>query len=146
MNEEENPKPSFGKVAGAMARAAATALRPKYGTITPADLDARIRSGEALTIIDVRTSDVFEERHIEGAVNLPFPDFDDHRSEVPVGRPVVAVCYRGLISRTAAQHLADDGHATVVNLEGGMSGWQEHLRSAGAAVGDSAFDDDGAGS
>jgi rhodanese-related sulfurtransferase len=38
---------------------------------------------------------------------------------------VVTVCYLGMLSRTAAQHLVADGHTKVLNLDRGMKGWRE---------------------
>lgn len=123
--------PPTATVAKALAKAASTTVRPKYGTISAAELGRRIRDGEAITIIDVRLASDFAEGHIDGAINCPFADFDQHRSTVPHGTPIVSVCYRGMLSRTAAQQLAADGHEPVLNLDQGMSGWDRYLAGAG---------------
>lgn len=119
--------PAGPAVAWALARAAMTGLRRRYQTISPTDLEAMTRSDQPPTIVDVRRAEDFEAGHIDGALNLPFDDFDDHRDEVPRGAPVVAVCYLGMLSRTAAQHLVGDGHDVVFNLDRGMKGWREFV-------------------
>lgn len=126
MSSDHAPKPSAPRVARALARAAATSLRRRYRTITPAELDTMRRSSEPPTIVDVRLADDFGAGHIDGALNLPYDAFDSHRDEVPRGAPVVTVCYLGMLSRTAAQHLVADGHTTVFNLDRGMKGWRDY--------------------
>ena len=125
MTSSSARKPSAPTVAKALVRAAGISLRPRYRTISPDELDALIRSGEPPTIVDVRQAADFEDGHIAGALNLPFDEFDVHRRDVPRGGPIVTVCYLGMLSRTAAQHLVADGHEMVLNLDRGMKGWRE---------------------
>lgn len=132
MNREHPDRPSVPKVATALARAAITSLRAHYDTITPAELVALLGSDEEVTVIDVRTAQDYAVGHIDGAVNLPFTDLDDLAGAVPHGGPVVAVCYLGMLSRTAAQRLVADGHQPVFNLDGGMKAWRGQ---AGGTVG-----------
>lgn len=82
-------------------------------------------SVEPPTIVDVRLPDDFLGGHIDGAINLPYHQPATHRHAVPRGRPVVVVCYLGMLSRTVAQRLVADGHEVVLNLDGGMKGWRD---------------------
>ena len=110
----------------ALARAAGTSLRRRYETITPSGLADLMASSDSVTIVDVRLPSDFESGHIEGAINIPYIDFDAHAADVPRGPTVVAVCYLGMLSRTAAQRMVADGHVRVLNLDRGMAGWRDH--------------------
>jgi rhodanese-related sulfurtransferase len=56
------------------------------------------------------------------ARHIPLGALPARLSELPTGRPVVAVCQSGLRSARAARVLARAGHE-VYNLRGGMRAW-----------------------
>ena len=80
-----------------------------------------------LTILDVRSP---EELHgpdgfIEGSLNIPLPELEARRQEIPSGKPVVVVCHSGSRSALATQQLLKEGLREVANLRGGLSHWND---------------------
>jgi glyoxylase-like metal-dependent hydrolase (beta-lactamase superfamily II)/rhodanese-related sulfurtransferase len=80
-----------------------------------------------LTILDVRSP---EELHgpdgfIEGSLNIPLPELEARRQEIPSGKPVVVVCHSGSRSALATQQLLKEGLSEVANLRGGLSHWND---------------------
>lgn len=58
------------------------------------DFQRMAMSGEAL-ILDARSADAYAQGHIEGAVNLPFPDFTAQSLDRTIGdetRPILIYC------------------------------------------------------
>jgi phage shock protein E len=74
-------------------------------------------------LLDVRTPGEFQERHLEGAVNIPVQELDRRLAEVGAkDRPVVVYCRSGARSGRAKGMLEAAGFRKVVNL-GPMSAW-----------------------
>jgi rhodanese-related sulfurtransferase len=93
-------------------------------TITPAELLALRKRGEAANVIDVRTPAEFGEVHVDFARNVPLDRLDpativaDHggRSE-----PIYFVCRSGGRSKSACEKMIAAGISNVVSVEGGTS-------------------------
>jgi len=80
--------------------------------------------GRPVVLLDVRTPNEFEERHIPGAMLIPLQDLESRVSDVPnSGMPIAVVCEHGLRSASACQLLAEHGYGPLFNLSGGMRGW-----------------------
>ena len=90
-------------------------------TISPAELRAKLRSGEQLTVLDVREPYEFAARHIPHAVNYPVSRLTVTRPDLPKGL-VVTVCEHGVRSEAARRLLAKAGY-TVMSMRGGMASW-----------------------
>jgi rhodanese-related sulfurtransferase len=86
-----------------------------------------LRSGEGVTVVDVREPDEYEDGHIPGAKPLPrglleykaaeeLPDKDAH---------IVVHCALGGRGALAARSLKEMGYTNVANMEGGMKDWKE---------------------
>ncbi|HEX6853595.1 MAG TPA: MBL fold metallo-hydrolase [Candidatus Polarisedimenticolaceae bacterium] len=95
------------------------------------ELKRRLESGAAVTVVDVRERPEHEAWSIHGSVNLPAYDslragrdepLRSQAASLPAGRPVVAVCKAGVISRRAAATLAQLGFEAA-SLSGGMRAW-----------------------
>ncbi|MFB6081451.1 MAG: MBL fold metallo-hydrolase [Halanaeroarchaeum sp.] len=109
-----------------------SALLPDGGhEVTPDDLYRRIRRGESVHLLDVRTPEEFAEWHIDGdsvtATNVPGPAFEDgvpdSITRAPAAdEPFVVVCAKGISSATIAARLRDAG-IEAANLADGMEGW-----------------------
>jgi glyoxylase-like metal-dependent hydrolase (beta-lactamase superfamily II) len=105
-------------------------------TVAPAELFARLRDGERLTVLDVRDRDEFEAWHVDGAgvdaVQIPHVKFIAASATGTVADlaadlsdPVVVVCGYGESSAEVAEMLADAGR-DAANLAGGMDAWAEY--------------------
>jgi rhodanese-related sulfurtransferase len=89
-----------------------------------------------LTILDVRSPEELQgpDGHISGSLNIPLPELERRRHDIPSGKPVVVVCHSGSRSALATQQLLKAGLSEVANLRGGLSRWSdEGYPLAGAA-------------
>mgnify|MGYP000330224365 CR=1 FL=1 len=100
--------------------------------ITADRLADRIDADEQFTLIDTRPGDSFEAWHVRDAENVPYdPDeglSEDQLNEVNAladGRPVVAICGKGLTSTPFAFELEEHGYDDVAVVTGGMEAWSK---------------------
>ena len=93
----------------------------------PADLQRRLKSGEPLTVIDVRDPDEYRDGYIEGATNISrgFLEFRVGAAVSDSASPIVLYCQSGLRSMLAAKALKDLGYTNVINLQGGYQKWAQ---------------------
>jgi len=74
-------------------------------------------------LLDVRTPNEWQQRHIDGGVNIPLNRLPAHFGEIPRDRPVVVFCAGGYRSSIAASLLQRDGFVQVTEMTGGISAW-----------------------
>ena len=89
-----------------------------------ADLQAQLAKGAKLTVIDVRTPELFAQGHIPGALNVP-ASLCPHKRLPPLGK--VIVCGEGLgrdATESAAAALSAKPGITTDILEGGFFAWE----------------------
>lgn len=92
--------------------------------VSRADLRARRAAGEAVVVVDVRSSEEFAAGHIEGAIHIPVAEIEADPTRLPLDRPIVTACGKGGgRSEGAATALAAAGASDVGFLEGGTLGW-----------------------
>jgi rhodanese-related sulfurtransferase/DNA-binding MarR family transcriptional regulator len=104
--------------------------RDDFEPIGRAELVKRLKTG-AVTLIDVRPAEVFEQGHIEGAVSVPLDQVKDWAKSAPKRKQVVAYC-RGPYCVYALKALAELRKRGITGLrsEDGVSEW----RAAGLPV------------
>ncbi|MEN9934617.1 MAG: hypothetical protein RLZZ387_1196 [Chloroflexota bacterium] len=90
---------------------------------TVQEVSRRIAAGEQLFLLDVREPDEFAEARIAGATLIPLGQLAVRAGEIPLDRPVIAVCRSGARSGVATDMLRKAGHPSVVNMGGGMIAW-----------------------
>ena len=80
---------------------------------------------QRLTILDVRSPEELSgpDGRIEGSLNIPLPELEARRGDIPADRPVVVVCHAGSRSALATQQLLKAGFSQVANLRGGLVRW-----------------------
>lgn len=78
-------------------------------------------------ILDVRTSAEYATGHIPNAVLLDFnsPDFADKIEAMPKNATYLVYCRSGARSAKAATLLREKGFLEVLEIKGGMIGWQK---------------------
>jgi rhodanese-related sulfurtransferase len=81
---------------------------------------------EDVQLVDVRTSQEYEEEHIVNSQNIDFssPTFDEDIAKLDKGKPVILYCKGGGRSAKCAKKLKDAGFEKVYDLEGGISKWK----------------------
>jgi len=100
-----------------------------YKEIYPEEYNTRFKEGgEAHLLLDVRTTEEYEEIRIPGAVHIPLDEVMSRLDEITGAAgdtPIVLVCRSGGRSAMAAQALRGAGlaDADLYNLETGTMGW-----------------------
>ena len=74
-------------------------------------------------ILDVRERREWKAGHAPGSKNIPLSTLASRTDELAADRRYIAVCRSGSRSRSATAQLRSAG-LDVVNLKGGMHGWQ----------------------
>jgi len=76
-------------------------------------------------LIDVRTTQEYDEGHIEKASNIDFnaPDFNDQISKLDKDQPFLIYCAAGGRSAKAATLMESLGFKKVYELKGGYRNW-----------------------
>ena len=113
----------FSACGGRAAVSQSSAAPAEVKTITPEAAKARLDSGDALVLLDVRTAEEYAEAHIDGAVLLPSEDIGDTAPALlPVKDAEIIVCGGGQDGGEAAQKLANLGYTNVSDL-GDLQNW-----------------------
>ncbi|MFJ3407539.1 rhodanese-like domain-containing protein [Promicromonospora sp. NPDC090134] len=79
--------------------------------------------GEGALVVDVRREREWRDHHVPGSVHLPLTDLAARAEELPDDRVLIAFCTGGLLSRGAANLLAELGFEAV-SLARGLVGWR----------------------
>ena len=98
-----------------------------YKTITPAELDARMRRGEELLLIDVREVFEHELARVEGARLLPLSVFREWAGALDPAAEIVVMCHHGIRSAQVCAFLAQQGFDKLSNLAGGIDRWSREV-------------------
>jgi len=87
---------------------------------------ARLGSGPAVVLLDVREREEFREGHIDGAISLPrgFLEIRVEESIPAKDTPIVTCCAGGTRSLIAARTLKEMGYTNVVSMAGGFTAWK----------------------
>ena len=92
--------------------------------ITATTLAERLASPQAPLVLDVRTEKEWQERRIDGSLNIPLNQLQERMHEVPEGQMVVIHCASGYRSSIASslwdQTRAEEG----ADLVGGIAAWE----------------------
>ena len=91
-------------------------------TITNAELQNILVSGEECTILDVREAAEFAFGHIPSAISVPLGELESARLDKT--KQIYVVCRTGNRSDVACQMLKEKGYANVKNVIPGMVEWQ----------------------
>ncbi|MFY8273016.1 rhodanese-like domain-containing protein [Pseudoalteromonas sp. SSDWG2] len=82
-------------------------------------------AAQPMQLLDVRSSDEYQQGHIKGAMNISFDVLADHLEQLDKDRPIVVYCRSGRRAGKAIDTLLQNGFTQVYHLEGDMNGWQE---------------------
>lgn len=94
-----------------------------YGTITPAEVKARLEKGESLNLVDVREDEEVAAGMISGAVHIPLGELPFRFGEIPQTGEIIMVCRSGNRSGRACEYLQAQGLKGLKNMVGGMLEW-----------------------
>jgi rhodanese-related sulfurtransferase len=92
--------------------------------VTPRQLNKMMAQGDKVTIIDVRSTGMYRQGHIQGAINIPASVIDKKRLP-PIGK--VVVCGDGVrddLSLEAVEALNRKRGIEAEMLQGGFAAWE----------------------
>ena len=95
------------------------------GTITPEALHERIKRGERVELIDVRTPAEYREVHAEPARLVPLDELEPSTFRERGNEPLYFICRSGSRGKKACEKLRAGGFEQAVNVEGGTLAWAE---------------------
>jgi len=87
-----------------------------------------LNSDDDIQLVDVRTPEEYEEKHIPYSQNICVTDdnFEELASKLDKNRPIYVYCRSGKRSAEAAQILRKMGFKEVYDMEGGIIRWEEY--------------------
>jgi rhodanese-related sulfurtransferase len=91
--------------------------------ISAEELAERLRAGDQIPLIDVRSREEWEAVHIDGATFFTQELMQEMMSEWPKDREIVFVCHHGVRSLDAASYFAGHGFQHVRSMTGGIDAW-----------------------
>ena len=95
--------------------------------LTPHDVAGRLSSDRPPLLIDVREDWEVETASIDESIHIRMDDIPERHGELPNDRDLVTVCHHGVRSAAVAKWLAQNGHARVTNLQGGIDAWAREV-------------------
>lgn len=98
-----------------------------FPEISASALDARLKKGEKIVVLDVREPHEFKICHLPGAVLVPVGDIPKRVHELDTADEIVIYCRGELRSQQAFRHLQQSGFKKLSLLEGGIEGWAEEV-------------------
>ena len=97
--------------------------------IQPAEVKARLDSGENLVLVDVREPWEYEICRIEGAKLVPLGALASSLNTLPGADEVICYCHHGMRSLDAAAWLRFQGFEKAKSLAGGIERWSLEIDS-----------------
>lgn len=96
-------------------------------TITHAELKQLLNNKENIMVIDVRSREEYNEKHIPFAGNLPIEIIEAGNFIPESGKIIIAACGKGCgRSEKAAKYLRENSNNEVYFLDGGTFEWLEN--------------------
>src|SRR3989304_6558705 len=105
----------------------AVAAEP-HKSITGEELQALMKDGQPVKIVDVRELELFKSGHVPGAINIPY-DTAHNRilKELSPKDRVVFICHGGPMGDELGGILTKNGYTKVYNVQGGVKKWRGGL-------------------
>lgn len=96
--------------------------------ISATDLNAQLKDGKDIQLIDVRQPDEYAFARIEGAKLIPLGEIVTRMSEIDEDRETVIHCKMGGRSARAIEALQRSGFkGNLKNLKGGITAWSNEV-------------------
>lgn len=98
-----------------------------YESISPTELNERLKKGEKVNLIDVREVWEYETAHLEAAKLLPLSQFNEWAGSLNPEEEIIVMCHHGIRSANVCMFLLRNGFEKVVNLDGGIDLWSKEV-------------------
>lgn len=100
-----------------------------HGLIDTDSLKKLLDSGAALTVVDSRNPEEYQEVHVKGAINIPEKNFSSHIDRLPAATSARLVFYCNGVkcgkSKRSASKAVELGYTSVLVYDEGMPVWEE---------------------
>ena len=100
-----------------------------YTLINTEELKKLLDDGTALTVIDARNPEEYQEVHIKGAISIPEKQLSEHLAQLPSDKSAKIVFYCNGVkcgkSKKAAQKALELGYNNILVYSEGMPVWEE---------------------
>jgi rhodanese-related sulfurtransferase len=94
--------------------------------ITKSEIEKNIKKGKIVIIIDVRSVEEYQQKHIPNAINIPIEEIEQIDLKLDANSIIVTACGKGGgRSEKSAEILKSKIKNEVYFLEGGTFGWFE---------------------
>ncbi|MAE69261.1 MAG: molybdenum cofactor biosynthesis protein MoeB [Gemmatimonadetes bacterium] len=103
---------------------------PEEWDVSPRELMERLRRGDRLVLLDVRSPQEWEICRLPDARHIPVDDLPSRVRELDSTDEIVVYCKMGVRSATAARFLKDAGFGRLRNLQGGILAWADQIDSS----------------
>jgi len=107
-----------------------TATAAEYSKSTSESLDPntfseKLKATPEAQLIDVRTPEEFNSKHLDNALNIDYndSDFETEIAKLDKSKPTFVYCLSGGRSSSAVSKMQEMGFTQLYNLEGGMMKW-----------------------
>ena len=95
-----------------------------YTTISQSEAKKMMKEEKDYIILDVRTKEEYEEKHIEDAINIPLDEIETSTLLKDKDQIIFVYCRSGNSSKEASSKLANLGYTNVYDI-GGINTWYE---------------------
>lgn len=104
------------------------ALNAQIKEVNSKEVASMIKKDNKWVVLDVRTADEFNARHIKGAINIDIRQPDALRKIDKLDRNAryIVHCRTNHRSKIAVDHMVQSGFKTVYQMMDGMNGWDEN--------------------
>ena len=102
-----------------------------HKVITGEELQAMMKDGQPIKIVDVREPELFVAGHVPGAINIPYDTAHGRiLKDLSPDNRIVFICHGGPMGEELSQILTKNGYTKVFNLRGGMKWWKGPLEKS----------------
>jgi len=100
-------------------------LKNPYDSVRATVLSKELETDSPPLVVDVRPKEMFDDVHMNAAVNIPQSDLPQRLKELPDDRdaPIVMVCGIGKFSKHTTLYLKSLGYRNVRSMKGGIGEW-----------------------
>ena len=95
--------------------------------ISVQEFDLLRRSGEAMTVLDVRNPPEIDVCAFDGSTNIPMHEIPANVEILPTEGKLIVVCHHGARSLQVAAWLRHNGHGNAISLRGGVDAWSREI-------------------
>ena len=91
------------------------------------ELDARLKSGEALQVLDVREPWELEIARLQNTIDIPMSTLPKGLCNIDQEKPVAVICHHGGRSLQVARWLRQQGYTKAQSVRGGLDVWSQSI-------------------